>query len=396
MIEDTLNTFLLQEAFSKYTRPELDGQKHMKWFTNAHKKRLRLFVIILIFWQFASFYNAINIHLIRLAEDAPTGIYNFWISMLSHLMASFIACLVGGVFIVYYARDRFRRFSIIKGMILFALIVSGIILLGQTVGSLVYSSIHFRQWPFHPEVLNSAGRNIFSPATVQIYLFWFLVVNITYLGISVADRYGQTFFQQLVLGKYMRPRREKRVFMFLDLKNSTGLAERMGDQKFSMMIRECFNHLTTPILMYNAQVVSYVGDEVILSWDWTENLDEQPILGLYHDFIKTLKDKEIYFQKKYQTQPLFKAGVAGGEVTVAEMGEIKSELTFLGEALNTASRVQGLCNELGEALLFGGDFGEFLSKKGRPLSEVISSRLKGSNTERKIYACRQSERMVVG
>jgi hypothetical protein len=55
-----------------------------------------------------------------------------------------------------------------------------------------------------------------------------------------------------------------------------------------------------------------------------------------------------------------------------------------------------LCNELGEALLFGGDFGEFLAKKGRPLSEVISSRLRGSNTERKIYACRESERMFVG
>ena len=52
--------------------------------------------------------------------------------------------------------------------------------------------------------------------------------------------------------------------------------------------------------------------------------------------------------------------------------------------------------DLGAECKVGGDFGEFLSKKGRPLSEVISSRLKGSNTERKIYACRQSERMVVG
>ena len=38
-------------------------------------------------------------------------------------------------------------------------------------------------------------------------------------------------------------------------------------------------------------------------------------------------------------------------VTVAEVGELKSEISFHGDVLNTASRLQGLCNDYGEKML---------------------------------------------
>lgn len=53
--------------------------------------------------------------------------------------------------------------------------------------------------------------------------------------------------------------------------------------------------------------------------------------------------KRSVFQKKYDLFPVFKAGMSSGKVTVAEVGEIKTEIAFLGDVLNTASRIQGLC-----------------------------------------------------
>jgi adenylate cyclase len=40
-----------------------------------------------------------------------------------------------------------------------------------------------------------------------------------------------------------------------------------------------------------------------------------------------------------------------GSATVLEVGEIKREISYLGDVLNTASRIQGKCSEVGEDLL---------------------------------------------
>ena len=49
--------------------------------------------------------------------------------------------------------------------------------------------------------------------------------------------------------------------------------------------------------------------------------------------------------------PEFKAGLNLGPVTVAEVGEIKKELAYHGDVLNTAARIQGTCNEYQKKLL---------------------------------------------
>lgn len=35
----------------------------------------------------------------------------------------------------------------------------------------------------------------------------------------------------MITGRYHRPRKERRIYMFLDIKDSTALAERLGDEK---------------------------------------------------------------------------------------------------------------------------------------------------------------------
>ncbi len=45
--------------------------------------------------------------------------------------------------------------------------------------------------------------------------------------------------------------------------------------------------------------------------------------------------------------PEFKAGVHYGTVTAGEIGIIKRDITFSGDVLNTAARIQSKCNELG-------------------------------------------------
>ncbi len=49
--------------------------------------------------------------------------------------------------------------------------------------------------------------------------------------------------------------------------------------------------------------------------------------------------------------PEFKAGLDSGLVSAAEVGEIKKELAYHGDVLNTASRIMEKCNEFKTKIL---------------------------------------------
>ncbi len=60
--------------------------------------------------------------------------------------------------------------------------------------------------------------------------------------------------------------------MFLDLKGSTSIAEKLGHEKYSELMQNCFHDLTDVVINYNASIYQYVGDEVVLTLDmrWFE------------------------------------------------------------------------------------------------------------------------------
>ena len=49
--------------------------------------------------------------------------------------------------------------------------------------------------------------------------------------------------------------------------------------------------------------------------------------------------------------PEFKVAIHSGQVIIGEIGKIKKSIKFNGDVLNTTSRVEGMCRQLGEKLL---------------------------------------------
>ena len=53
----------------------------------------------------------------------------------------------------------------------------------------------------------------------------------------------------------------------------------------------------------------------------------------------------------YGILPEFKAGVHMGKVTAVEIGEIKKDIAYHGDTMNTSARIQSVCNEYNSNLL---------------------------------------------
>ena len=86
-----------------------------------------------------------------------------------------------------------------------------------------------------------------------------------------ASLIGFRRFLNLVLGRYFRPVNEARIFMFVDLIGSSRLARRLGDVRFHEYLSEFFYTIDPAIVETDGEIVSYVGDAVIITWPLGNN-----------------------------------------------------------------------------------------------------------------------------
>ena len=168
--------------------------------------------------------------------------------------------------------------------------------------------------------------------------------------------------------------------------SSTAIAEKLGHIKFSQLIQDCFNDLTI-VRDYKADIYQYVGDEVVLSWSMANGLANLNCIKAYVKFQNLLESRSNFYKKKYGFVPFFKAGLNVGDVTIAEVGQIKREIAFHGDTLNTAARIEGKCNDYNKSLLFSQPFKELIEdKKELPINLVGEIMLRGKAQPLKIYS----------
>src|SRR5262245_55287292 len=155
----------------------------------------------------------------------------------------------------------------------------------------------------------------------------------------------------LLLGRYHRPVAEDRIFMFLDLNDSTAIAAELGPLRFNDFKNDFFHDIAEPVLETRGQIYQYVGDEAVVTWPNERGLREGNCLRcvfLIGEQIRAQKDRYL---ARYGRVPEFKAGLHGGPVVTAEIGDIKKDIVHSGDTVNTAARVEARCRPLERRVL---------------------------------------------
>ena len=139
--------------------------------------------------------------------------------------------------------------------------------------------------------------------------------------------------------------------MFMDLKSSTALAEKLGHLKYSSFIRDSFMDINQVLSRFNAEVYQYIGDEIVLTWRVDDGFKDFSCIRFFFACEKQFLNRSIHYTKNYGALPDFKAGLHMGKVTAVEVGEVKRDIAYHGDTLNTASRIQSVCNDYNKNLL---------------------------------------------
>jgi len=208
---------------------------------------------------------------------------------------------------------------------------------------------------FDNEVLNKFLIYLSSAKIWARMIYWSLAVMSALFILNISEKLGQGVLFNYLLGKYHSPKEETRIFMFLDLTSSSSYAEKLGHIKYSHLIQDCFFDLTSIVNQYNVQVYQYVGDEVVLTWQKGKGTENNKCIKTFFAFDRAIKGKSDYYEKEYGLVPEFKAGVNFGFVTIAEVGEMKKELAYHGDAINTAAHIRSVCGEYKKKLLVSAD-----------------------------------------
>ena len=218
-------------------------------------------------------------------------------------------------------------------------------------------------------------------------ILYIILVSFVFSFIKIAtEKFGKGVFLKMLFGKYKSPQEEKRIFMFLDLKSSTTIAENLGHFKYSQFIQDCFYDLNEVVPKYDAEIYQYVGDEAVLSWPYQKGLANNNCVSLFFAFQQKEQSKTQYYMDKYGVIPEFKAGLHGGTLMVTEVGVIKKEIAYHGDVINTSARIQAACNDYQVLLLIS----ERLLKDlqiNNPMSSKFLGRvlLKGKQKEVNIH-----------
>ena len=299
-----------------------------------------------------------------------------------HLALGIIAGIIFGTVDYFFQKYIYKRVSFGKTILIGAASYLTSILLFVVFGFRAFSRIAEEDFGWH--VLKDY---VLSNEMLLLIVYIFLAGFLLDFFREVDKKFGPGNLWKMLKGEFYHPKEDQRIFMFLDLKSSTELAEKLGHSKYSQLIQSCFSDVSDLVQNHRASIYQYVGDEIVLSWSIDDGLKDLNCIKFYFRYKDLLESKRGHYESRFGLVPEFKAGLEMGKVMVAEVGDIKREIAYHGDVLNTAARIQACCNRFNKKVLISENLESAIRKLSKAKYELMGDiQLKGKSRNLKIYA----------
>ncbi|HTE31739.1 MAG TPA: adenylate/guanylate cyclase domain-containing protein, partial [Chryseolinea sp.] len=337
--------------------------------------KLQQLKIIVIVWVGIGCIITIYDHLVLHTQNSlgTSETYSILMSAGRNIGAGLIGALIGGSILVFYINVKYpdKPYGFMIFFVSFSFICT--IAFITIVMAVIIVPLNTHRPLSDPISIHALKGFVLDSHPLKSAIVWSIVVALTQLMLQVSIKFGPGVFIDLIRGKYHFPIEEKRVFMFLDLNDSTAMAEKLGDEKYHQLLRDFFADITNPILENKGSIYQYVGDEVVISWKYDEGMENATCIHCFFDLKQHIQKHKEKYLVRYGLIPTFKAGIHCGKVVAGEIGIIKRDITYSGDVLNTTSRIQNLCKELDHEVIASADV---IPASG--LSKVFSTHFLGS------------------
>ncbi len=307
---------------------------------------LRILSFGLVCAFFAFLFTLIEKGILGDLKEYPTtgSPYDFENHLPVLVLGTFVLGFCIGLIEMFFLEKRFLKVSFLVKLLAKSSFYILIISLFFYIITIVESSVDLDLPILDPEVLATGAKFFGNSLYLALLIYAAGIIIISLFLFEVIDYLGQGIIINYMTGKYHAPKEEERIFMFLDMKSSTSIAEKLGHIKYFKLLQNYYADMANPIESYSGKVYQYVGDEIVVSWDLDTGIKNNNCLECFFSLKKTFDKLTKSYEKEFGLTPEFKAALHYGSITTGEIGILKKEIFFTGDALNTTSRMEKLCN----------------------------------------------------
>jgi class 3 adenylate cyclase len=289
------------------------------------------------------------------------------------IFATLNAIFVGlgvGFFEEFYVQSlrgrRIRNVHPLNAILIYTVVVVIIFLIGIHL-------THLLLFPFYRLTIPYDRLPLVIPLVIAFAVIGILVMRtVHFIGI-------ETLFH-LTVGTYHRPVVQEKVLLFLDVNNSTGIAENLGAIQTKALMGKFLFDISKPITDHGGE-----GDGLIALWDWREAVKENRILRAIDAVFATIGREQGEYREQFGKVPSFRIGVHGGEVVVSEQGDTKRAIGVYGSTINIAARMEEAAKAHNVLCAISGDVAGALRDDGRRLVAIGYEKVRGISAEIPIF-----------
>lgn len=261
-------------------------------------------------------------------------------ALLNGSLIGFIGSIVVAVFEFRIFNPQYRKLSFLTVIIL-KIVLYFLAFIVIIIGVKGFIDSRFKDLGFWEYLKSEEFRNFIINQDFDIiitYTLFFLII-ITFT-IQMTRKIGYNMFIDTIIGKYHTPREEERVFMLLDLKSSTTIAEKFGSLKYHQFLNDFYSDITKCIISAKGNIYRYVGDEIMVSWDMKTGMQNAICLRTFFYINIEIKKQREKYLVQYGLVPEYTTCFHSGMIIAGEIGEVKSQVVFSGETLSELQKLK--------------------------------------------------------
>jgi len=213
--------------------------------------------------------------------------------------------LIGGLVISFTELEIFdsqkRKLSFLKNFVLktfiyftfFALLIPLVIGFNESI---------YYDLGFWEHIIGEKFQNfIFEEDYIISLMYSLLFIALIIFTRQMSFKMGQGILLSYITGRFHEPREVQRIIMFLDLRSSTSIAEKLGDIRYHDFLYEFFHDITNSILITKGNIYRYVGDQIVVTWKYQQGLKNANCIKAYFN----IKNRMHHLKEKYITMGLY-------------------------------------------------------------------------------------------
>lgn len=306
------------------------------------------------------------------------------------------------LFPIIYSLLQFKIRFVFIGLFLFYAIYFSILWIAVSTNQLTYT----KDWGHYISGPGILIEDIVAGKPGTYFCFAMMISMGIFRTISMVRRIGIAEGQKTELSRYFSPKivnemvenpgalqngnRQIVSILFLDIRNFTAMSENMNPEELSNFLSEFRKIMMECVFEHNGTLDKYIGDAVMATFGTphpspSAEVDARNAVGCGVIMQKRLSEWNLLRKSEGKTSISIGIGIHTGEVFAGNIGnDLHREYSVIGDAVNTASRIESICKVLKKSFLISKETMELLGGK-YTLNRMPRVKVKGKQEPLQLY-----------